>query len=245
MKHYEQSFYIKSFDIDFNQDLKLSMLFSYLQNIAEEHATLLGVGYDHLVNDGIAWILSRSKLDIKRMPKWKETIKIKTWAKGIDRLFALRDFLVYDSSGNVIISVTQNWLLISMKNLRPLKIESLGGFLNDSTLHAIDEKLDKLIIPEDANVVDRITKDIRTSDIDINLHVNNAKYADWILDMLVDEFLNKEKIESVEINFLSEIKINSRIELIKSKDSNGVIYVESKELESGKINFISKVLIAK
>jgi len=243
MQHYEESFNIKSFDIDFNHNLKLSMLFSYMQNVAEEHAALLGVGYERLIKNDMHWILSRLKLDIKRMPKWKETIKCRTWAKGIDRLFALRDFLIFDSDDNIIISVTQNWLLISTKNSRPLKIESIGDFLNDTISQAIDEKLDKLTIPENANVIDKITKDIRTSDIDIYFHVNNSKYVDWVSDMLVDEFLNKQNISSLEINFLSEIKINSKIEIIKSIGDDGFVYVESKELNSGKTNFISKVLI--
>jgi len=244
MKHYEQLFNIKSFDIDFNHDLKLSTLFSYMQNVAEEHAGLLGAGYDRLVRDGMFWILSRIKLYIKRIPKWKETIKLETWAKGVDRLFALRDFLVFDSDNNIIISVTQNWLLLSVKNLRPLKIESIGDFLNDPTTHAIDEKLDKLVIPENVSIIDKITKNVRTSDIDIYFHVNNAKYIDWISDMLVDEFLNKQKILSLEVNFLSEIKINSKIELIRSKCDDGFAYVESKEFDTGKTNFTSKVSIA-
>ena len=45
-------------DVDYTKKMKLSVLFDYLQDIASEHAVILGYGIDEIINKiGVTWVL--------------------------------------------------------------------------------------------------------------------------------------------------------------------------------------------
>ena len=46
---------------------------------------------------------------------------------------------------------------------------------------------------------------VKPSDLDINLHVNNTRYVQWIFDSQPFDFLNSHEIAAAEINFAQEI----------------------------------------
>ena len=56
--------------------------------------------------------------------------------------------------------------------------------------------------------------EVRNSDIDLNHHVNNVKYAQWILDALPIEILRTgANLVGYEVNFLAEAKIGDQIKI--------------------------------
>jgi acyl-ACP thioesterase len=62
---------------------------------------------------------------------------------------------------------------------------------------------------------------IKTSDLDINLHTNNAVYLRWISDCYDIGFLMKNVPQSVEINYLAESKYDEEIIIRTSADGEG------------------------
>ena len=46
------------------------------------------------------------------LPLWGETIIVKTWPRGTDKLFALRDYEVRYPDGRSIALATSSWLII-------------------------------------------------------------------------------------------------------------------------------------
>ena len=45
---------------------------------------------------------------------------------------------------------------------------------------------------------------VKYSDLDINMHVNNARYLNWITDSYPMEFLRRNYPVEIEVNYLSE-----------------------------------------
>ena len=209
---WSEPFKIKSFDINTTGKLKLSSLFEYLQEVAGNHAENIEVGYDQLQEKNLFWVLSRMKLNIERLPKWNETIEIATWPKGIDKLFAIRDFEIFDSAKNLIISATSSWLLIDSIKHRLHKIEELQIPIPDNEMRAAIKEFPDKIISIEGNSISHLHS-IKYSELDILQHVNNSQYISWIYDCYQPEFLNSNALKSIQINYLDEAKFLDKLEI--------------------------------
>ncbi len=207
---WEQTFVVRSYDVDAGWKLRLPTLFSYMQEAAVNHSYDLGVGYHDLEPFGTFWVLSRIKLRFERMPGWKETVTVRTWPKGKDRLFALRDFLVLDQDNRAIIAVTSLWILINKESHRPQRIQSLPVTLPENPgVTAFDEHLDKIKPLGPAQLCH--AREVMTGDLDVNRHVNNARYVDWIMDCFAPGFAVQDTIKTLQVNYVDEAAYKDRV----------------------------------
>jgi acyl-ACP thioesterase len=213
-ERYEDTFSVASYESDIRGNLSLYSLFNRFQELAGIHASHLQVGYDALKVDGLAWILSRIKVQIYSLPRWGEKVHLATWPKGIDRLFALRDFRITNEQGQILVNATSAWLLVDAEKGRPRRIESLPIDLHfPDAPHALREPLEKIQVPNEFMLV--FDKPIWLSDLDINRHVNNAQYAKWITDCFSEEQNNNRRIISLQINYLEETLLGDTVGLFK------------------------------
>ncbi len=191
--------------------LALSSLLDFLQTIAGEHADILHFGISDLNRENDTWILSRMRVETDRWPRKGEKVALKTWPKENDRLFGVRDFLLSDSSGNILVRAASYWIVIDRQSKRPKMIATEFRNLDYPELSAIDNKLDKIPAPIKADYSTVITTS--ESEIDINGHVNNVWYADWIMKTLPESIREEKNITSFEINYLSEVFADETVEI--------------------------------
>jgi len=236
----------KQIDIDADRSdstgkLSLITLLDELQTIAGEHADILHFGIKDLNKEDDTWVLSRLRVEIDRCPLRGEKVTLQTWPKGVDRLFAIRDFMLTDSEDNVIIRAASYWLIVDRITKKPKMISSFFRDIDYPDLSAIEEKLGK--IPPVGQT--EFSSEIKTTEkeIDINGHINNVRYADWILNTLPDDFQNKKNISRFEINYLAEVFANEtlNVEIGAADDDTtlllGSIKRENREVCRAKIHF--------
>ena len=66
-------------------------------------------------------------------------------------------------------------------------------------------------------MLERAQFQVRNSDIDLNKHVNNTKYAQWILDALPIQLLQAGvELKEYEVNFLAETKSQDVISVLQT-----------------------------
>lgn len=244
---YINKFQIGLSDIDFTKRLKLSSLFSYFQDIASSHADEIGYGVDALEkNYGVTWVLLRIKVEIIRNPEWHEEIMIETWPQEPKKLEFERDFLVWDRDGNLIIRATSIWVLLDIKTREIRKSEIVKAKLPSVKVErAIDCKLGR-IKPFDQSIFS-YKKVIGYSDVDINGHLNNTKYIDFIMDCFSLEGHRQYMVKTIEVNYINEALPGETILLnkdISSLDSNQ-IYIEGTNEKDHKVIFRALVVIQK
>ena len=154
---FEQSKLVNAYDVDVNNRLKLNTLFNFLQDVASSHADSLSLGYNDLIAHDLGWVLSWAKVQIEEYPQFGDTIKIRTWPKCRYKLFSMRDFLIYNSSGKILFRVSTAWLLINVKTKRITDIRNLPqaiyyqpeqSALNDFPQKIASEKKKKLYSPK-------------------------------------------------------------------------------------------------
>jgi acyl-ACP thioesterase len=217
----EDSFLIASYESDFSGLFSIFSLFNRFQELAGIHAAHLQVGFDSLQQAKLAWVLSRIKVKILSIPRWGETVHLATWPKGVDRLFALRDFCMTDEQGKTLAVATTAWLMIDIEKGRPRRLENLQIDLNfPNAVHALEESLNKIPVPQ--NLTEVMEKIAVLSDIDTNQHVNNAQYAKWIADCFPPEKFRNGRMTSVQINYLEETLLGDRVGLFKTSDASSL-----------------------
>lgn len=218
-------FQIKSYDSDQNGNLTLHALFHFLQECAWDNARLNNFGYEYLNSQNAFWVLSRVIVQMDKYPKWKDEIEIKTWPKGKDGFFALRDFEVY-LNGKVIGKVASSWLILDQKSRRPRKLDDFNfvheNFIQESVL---ERKPDKIIFK--GELTEKDNRKVYSSDLDVNKHVNNATYVRWILDSYYSD--NRKLISEFEINFISELMLNDRFNVYSFMDGADTFYALKNE----------------
>lgn len=221
MKHdsiHEEIFHISAHDTDMKNKCKLTNICNYIQETAICHVLQYGMDPYEWMNKGLAWVLSRMKVEMYSYPGWKETIKIRTWSRGTRGLYVYRDYELLDEKGHIIGKATSAWLIIDINRRRPLRptsyLEDVNyKFITDKI--AISEELKPLEKQEYTGIIFSIP--IKYSDVDMNHHVNNVKYSRWQLDSIPTERISEEEIKEFEINFLHETKLYETVSMTCKK----------------------------
>lgn len=208
---WRESFEIKSYNVDFQQSLKPSALMQFFQEVASNHATELGAGYDALLAREFFWALSRLNVEITRMPHWGESVLIETWPCGSEGLLFRRDFIVYDKDQHAIIRAVSGWLLVTVSTLRPQRPSQLGIVLPGNNGKKSLQYFPERIAAETDHMVFR--KTVAYNEIDQNLHVNNTRYLDWATDCFNINHYQDYVLTQFTLEFLSETRWGDEIEL--------------------------------
>lgn len=190
----------KSYFVNRFGKLSTSFLFWQIQDIAWEHAELLGLGYDNLQKEQQFWVLSRLLVKIKRRPKWGEKFTLETWPVGTEGILALRDIRFLDEKGETIIQATTSWLVLNQKTKRIERLDlETFPFHNERVMK---ETAGKVRSPQSDKAVN-FTPAL-FNEIDINQHFNSGRYLERIIDSYNFDFHEKNELIEFEINFAKE-----------------------------------------
>lgn len=210
---YQEKFKVCSYMLDPGKRLSIPALFSVFGEAAHFDAGRRGWGYSEMISRNLAWVLIRVRIEVNRMPGWEEEVILKTWPKTMDGVMAYRDFELFDPSGQILAAGSTVWTLIDLVSRRPVRMsgpEYDTGKL--AGISAISNKPGKIAWPADLVVVNRLQA--RYSQLDMNLHVNNARYLEWVINEVPMDMLLNQDIKTIEVNFLSEVKANDELEIL-------------------------------
>ncbi len=207
---WEEQFTVRSFDLDQLGRLTPMALFSWMLEAASQHAGQLGWGIHELQRRGLTWMLSRFRLEITALPGWGETVTVRTWPSGVDRLFAMREVRMLDAGGAVLARATSAWLLLQQSTRRPLRPGPELASLAVSTPGRTDE-LAVAALPELGEAVHGATFTARAFDLDVNGHVTAATLARWVLESLPSSLLLASRLHSLELEFRAEVLLGDEI----------------------------------
>ncbi len=200
MKH-KNHLLTKSYFIDRFGKLSTSYLFYQMQDIAWEHANILGFGFDKLKKEQQFWVLSRLLVKIDRRPVWGENFTLETWSRGTDGFYGYRDFNFADETGNIVIQATSSWLVINAETKRIVRLTDFNDFPTYEE-SVFGENAGKVNSPKSNSELEFTP--VRFNEIDINQHFNTGRYIERIIDSYDFEFHEKNDLIEFEINFLKE-----------------------------------------
>ena len=240
-KTFSKDYTITCYEADANQLMRPTAMLDLMQEAANVNASTLGFGYDEMMNSNTAWVLSRIHVKFNNTPKWRDEVNLKTWHKGVSKLFYLRDFILSDKEGNPMILATTSWLIIDMNTRRLVRNSDLA--LNDTAMHAIETPADKVVVPVDIEPELVRKHPVTWSEIDTNGHVNNVKYAVWAIDAVKPEDIKERPLKELLINYDAEVMPGDvvKISRVRQESEEGVVYYITGKV-SDKQNFGVKLV---
>ena len=208
---YTEKFKVRAYEVDLSGRATILTISNFLQEIAGNHAGILGVSVDKLFAKKLTWVLSRLNLQMKSYPFWREEISITTWPSDAYGKYATRDFEIFNSKDEIIGRATTSWMLIDLTKMKPI---SMPDFITAIELpnrkRSIKDKFDKLQKLENAQFQNKYN--VRLSDLDINQHVNNVNYIEWAIETIPITVLQKYQLTQFEISFRAESKYGESVE---------------------------------
>lgn len=200
---YERTFPITSTEVDVYGNCRPAAFLSFFQDLATEHAVLTASDQSYLTAEYHAiWMLVRVWYRLRRPLRMGERLALRTWQRGAGGLIVYRDFdlLVADELVGEAVSAWVVADIDSRKMLRPGSVEHIAMAPVPDCVK--DKQLKLIHTPKERKRI--YTKTVRYSDLDINGHMNNTKYADVMLDALTVEELRDRFICEMQLNYSRE-----------------------------------------
>ncbi len=220
---------------DLNDKIKPSAILEIFQDVAGFHVEKLGVGFKDLLEKGLLWVVTRIKFDVIKSPVPYQEVVAETWPHQSGKIDFDRDFLIKSNDGKVLIKGTSKWCVISLKTRKfalPTCIEYPEGSMFYDKVN-YDERFVKTASIERKRIAD-FSHVVEFHEIDHNKHLNNAFYATYVFDtMKSDEFSH------MQINFISECKLDDKIEVFKEKQEDGSVLLSG--YSNGVLKFSAEV----
>ena len=235
MLKYTQNFHIPCYNTDAAWRLKPAAFMDLAQEAAGLHAVELGFGYEDLIKNNTAWILSRVNIKFVDTPLWRDDVTLTTWHKGANRLFFLRDFVMIDKDGKERVKATTSWLVLNLETRRLVRDPMLMEEGTVCTENVIETPADKVQMPKDVPAELVLEHVVAYSDVDMNNHTKNAMYKQWAMDAVDYETASTKAVKEVTINFNHETQSGDVVSIYRAcveKEDGLHVYVEGKVEET-------------
>ncbi len=217
---YEKRFLLGTGDCDLNGAWKPASLLEAVQKATNEHCQSLRMWYNDLTERNLSWVISRTDIQTERYPKLGETVLIRTYMKGRSSFFCPRYSLIVDERGAVAARVGSLLMLVDRTTRKAVLPEDRGLAIPDA---ADLEPSVKITLKRFQLEGDKQTSEYtpQYADMDINGHVNSARYADWLCNALGFGVLKTYEIGSAYLNYRAEVLPGETVEnaLIRNGDA--------------------------
>lgn len=217
-------------NVDFTLSVPITELIKFFEVATFKHSNLMGLDHVSMEKHSNAfWVVSKMKVIPKNKIVNDEKITITTWTHELGTVRALRDCVI--KSGNTVkAKFTAEWCCLDWDTRHIRKMSTINypqlemektNYLN-TVFTNMRENVDK------SNYI--YTREIRSTDIDVNNHTNNLKYNYIAIDAFTVDELKSVDIKEYEIYFVNESHQGDKIDVYKKKVKN-YYYIEGKILD--------------
>ena len=171
-----------------------------------------GVGLATVNQFGGGWVIINyaGNLSVHTAHK-EEELRIGTRVESYNKFFIIRDFYVKGPDDQIYAEFKGTFVFMDLVKRKIMTIPQAVIDLFD--MDPV-RRLPRLPQPGDferSPEWNQQTYRVRYFDIDMNGHVNNAHYFDWMLDPLGGEFLSHHHLVAMRITFAKEVRMDEII----------------------------------
>lgn len=235
--YYSYDITIPYYLCDRTDHLSMGALARLFQEAADGHTAHTGLGYNALLEIGKAWVLCRVMYEVKSLPHAGDEVTFRTWSRGTNGLFAIREYQMYPKGEpeNILAAGSSYWSIIDFSTRHVVRIhDEMERFEMHDDVATRFESLNKLRVPkmEESDVVAQFP--VRPSELDHTQHVNNAEYIKWIFDHQAEP--NEATCSApapfvFEINYLMETRMGDSVQILR-QESDGASYFQIRNTQS-------------
>lgn len=239
----EKEYYIRATDINCFGQLSVTTVLDLFQDAAGDHAVPLGVGYAAMVSRGLVWVVARTRIEITGSAAMYQKVRVCTWPHAPAGFGCLREYRMEDpGTGACIAKGDSEWLCMNMETRSAASADRI--FLPEISFR--EERVFSERMPRirwrDIPDTETFSVTPAFTDLDINGHVNNTKYANYILDALRPE--KGTEIAALQIDYHREVMQGEllTLSLLRETSERGPA-VRIKGTGGGALRFAASVLL--
>ena len=189
---------------DMNGHIKLPDVILLSLQVSGMQSIELGVSDKTILEKhNLVWIITDYDIEVVRLPRFAEEITIETEALSYNRLFCYRRFTIYDETGQELIHMMATFVLMNRdsRKVHAVEPEIVAPYQSE-----FSKKL--LRGPKYQSLENPISMDyhVRFYDLDMNGHVNNSKYLDWIFEVMGADFLTQYIPKKINLKYVKEVR---------------------------------------
>ena len=212
---FTQKLIIPSYAVGADNRLRLSALLQLQQEAGERELSEIGLSYGELKEKGVAFLVTRLKSKISRLPQMGETVVLKTWQREIRGVQFFRCYTLVTEQGETLVDSVSAFALTDTgthKLLRPTALD-LSALSPCSEPNGCPDPGRE----EPPALVEVASIRPRWSELDPNGHVNNTRYADYLCDHLPSG-MEKKRVRELYIRFDREVRPDDRLTLSAAEE---------------------------
>lgn len=202
-KKFQVAYQVPFYESDINHQIKLPHLLSFALQVSGLQSESLGNTDDWLLdNFNLVWVITDYELDIQRLPRYAENIVVETEAIAYNKLFCYRKFYIYGEDDQQIIEIFSTFVLMDYDTRKVVTVK------NEIVAPYGSEKIKKVIRGPKYKPLKEAEESlfhVRYLDLDMNGHVNNSKYLEWMYEAMDIDFLKTHVPKKVHLKYLKEI----------------------------------------
>lgn len=207
---------VHAYDVDFRKCATAESICRWFLEAAWNHAEQLGIGFDAVAQHHQFWVLARLRVEVDQYPFWGQLAQLTTWPRGVSGVLALRDFELCDTKGRRLAAGTSSWLVLDVKTHRAQRLDKLARQIpSEITRQALGRDPAKILPFKQGTA--QLSTAVRYSDIDVNQHVNSARYVGWCLDTYSPEFHHRHLLRRLEVNYVGETRWEDQVSVFSGE----------------------------
>ena len=183
--------------------VKPSQILFFAQDAATSHCAQIGMDWDTMAEKGLFWAVTRTRVQIHRLPRLGQTVTVETWPMTNTRVAYPRAMTMYDDKGEILLQTVSLWVLMDIRK-RSMVLPGRSGldFMGQ-------DRGGELAVPGGLVPCVSDSARLRTvsyTDLDVNGHLNNARYMDWVDDLTDSQFHREHTPKAFTVCYLSEAR---------------------------------------
>ena len=216
--YFDKQFELRYFEMNKVGVASPTTILTLLEETAADHCYSINNSLYDLERQNIGWVLVSGVMKMDRYPSYKEKITLRTWLSNYSFIKGNRENIIYDEQGNIIGRAKGLWVFYDIERRRPVKIfdrikEKWSLFTEQSIIHDITKKIEPI---DTAYYLKEFN--VNRYDTDMNKHVNNIRYLQWVMESIPEEIIDNYYLHSIDGRFISEVQLGDTVLSLTDKN---------------------------
>lgn len=213
---YTEKYKIKWHDTNADRNARLSQYLVYMQETANLQLRANGTSLDDVRDEmRLGFILSKIKLIFHKELNAYEDISVNTWTCP-SRGFTFSRCFEIEREGEKVAEAISFWALLNIDTKMLTRVDGFDLGLESEAPLEID--VPRRIKPPETELLLLGKREIRYSDIDYNMHMNNTKYPDMLCDFMPMDKIGK--VREMTLEFLHESALGDTLSFYGANDGS-------------------------
>lgn len=171
---------VRSYEAGHSGFLRIGTMLRYLEHLATRASAGLGFDRRWYERNGTAWVVREMSLLLGELPTIDDTLHMGTWVSDYKRVQAQREYtLLHAESGKFVARASARWAYVNAATGQLTRIEDALCEGMGAGGHAMSMR--RPTWPASVSVpVAELQLTARDYEADVQQHINNCVYADWL-----------------------------------------------------------------